>query len=256
MTNAEIHGACGTLLPRIHHVGEVTSALDYAHKLAKSGLLVEWDSVLAQSQTAGRGQMRRVWVSPPGNLYAALRLPHAAPFDTAPAAIAMGALLAVALSDFGCKIRLKWPNDLVLVRKNFMGKLGGILLEENQDVILAGIGLNLLCTPECEGPGSSLPAASLVDACVDVLPATAPLWQAIVKHIHSLYKNAVFFSHIWKNLADELLLWRNELVEVTDGGETASGIFLGMSDDGCAMLEANGSVVALANGAMRPVPLA
>lgn len=255
MTQAAILGAGSTLLPRIHHVGEVSSTLDYARQLAQAGQFSEWDSVLAASQTAGRGQMRRVWVSPPGNLYAAIRLPRMAPFDTPPAAIAMGALLAVALSDFGCKIRLKWPNDLVLVRKNFMGKLGGILLEENQSIILAGIGLNLLCAPECNGPGSNLPAASLMDACADVLPAPATLWQAIVKHIYSLYRNAIFFSHIWKELAGELLLWREELVEIVDGSEKTSGIFLGISDDGCAMLDVNGSICALAGGTMRAAPL-
>lgn len=255
MTKVAIQGAGGTSLPRVHHVGEISSTLDYARQLAQAGQLSEWDSVLAKSQTAGRGQMRRVWVSPPGNLYAAIRLPGVAPFDTMPAAIAMGALLAVALSDFGCKIRLKWPNDLILVRKNFMGKLGGILLEENQGIILAGIGLNLLCTPECEDSGRGLPAASLIDACVDVLPSPAPLWQAIVKHIHSLYRNAIFFSHIWKGLAEELLLWRDEMVEITDGNEKTIGVFLGMSENGYAMLNVNGAICAIAGGSMRPAPL-
>lgn len=48
------------------------SCLDTAAHLAARGWLEPWDSVQVYSQTAGRGQLRRQWHSPVGNLYAAL----------------------------------------------------------------------------------------------------------------------------------------------------------------------------------------
>lgn len=252
MTYAAINGARGACLPLIHHVGETTSAFDVAYDLINKGMLGEWDSVLAQSQTEGRGQMRKQWISPPGNLYAAIRLPQAEPFDSAPAAIAMGALLANALSSFGCRIMLKWPNDLILSRKNWLAKLGGILLEEKHGCIVAGIGINMLFAPGHLDEPRNLPAASLSQACNDELPGPVELWRALVKHIHSVYKNGVFFPHLWKDLAEELLLWRGEKVKVTDGAEIYHGIFTGLNDIGYALLDCDGKRCELMSGSMTP----
>lgn len=47
-------------------------------------------SVLALSQRSGRGQLGRNWVSPEGNVYAALRLPQSHPFTGTAAAPAVG----------------------------------------------------------------------------------------------------------------------------------------------------------------------
>ena len=67
--------------PWVWRFGEVPSCLDTAMHLAVSGRLAFWDSVQCVAQTAGRGQLRRAWHSPPGNIYAALRLPLEPPFD-------------------------------------------------------------------------------------------------------------------------------------------------------------------------------
>ncbi|NCB27933.1 MAG: hypothetical protein EOM62_21150, partial [Bacteroidia bacterium] len=58
---------------RVYLCGPCSSALDVATHLAGQGSLDPWDSVLATRQWAGRGQMRRTWISQPGNLFAAWR---------------------------------------------------------------------------------------------------------------------------------------------------------------------------------------
>jgi BirA family transcriptional regulator, biotin operon repressor / biotin---[acetyl-CoA-carboxylase] ligase len=84
---------------------------------------------VARGQTAGRGRYGRIWISPPGNLYASLLLCDAAPLGVAPqlgfvAGVALGrALRALVAED--ARLKLKWPNDIL-----FDGaKLAGILLE-------------------------------------------------------------------------------------------------------------------------------
>ena len=124
-------GADKNFVPRIWRFGEVGSCLDTAANLAARAWLAPWDSVQVVSQTAGRGQLRRQWHSPAGNVYAALRLPLVPPFDGTAAAPAVGALLAEALAVDGWQVRLKWPNDLVLCTSEAEPrKLAGILLEE------------------------------------------------------------------------------------------------------------------------------
>lgn len=134
--------------PFVWRLGEVGSSLDAAFLLASRGRLIVWDSLLAVSQTAGRGQLRRPWASPPGNIYAALRLPIVSPFDGTAASPVVGFLLALALREEGWPVELKWPNDLVL---NAIGgvprKLAGILLEERGGILLAGIGVNVAGAP-------------------------------------------------------------------------------------------------------------
>ena len=70
----------------VYLTGAATSSLDAARLLVEADLFPEWASVLCLSQSAGRGQMRRAWSSPAGNLYTALRLPMKPPFDSEAAA--------------------------------------------------------------------------------------------------------------------------------------------------------------------------
>ncbi|MBO4318417.1 MAG: hypothetical protein J5855_09130 [Mailhella sp.] len=143
----------------------VPTVLDIAHGLCDEGKLPVFGSVLAQAQTSGRGQMRRVWHSPPGNIYCAVRLPEDGPFGGLSAAPALGAVLADSLASLGLPIALKWPNDLIIKTGSGWGKTAGILLEKRKHLI-AGIGLNLAQAPPPEmlRADAVFPAASLLGA--------------------------------------------------------------------------------------------
>ena len=73
------------------HRGAVSTTMDAARE--PDVHLGVFDSLLAESQTNGRGQYRRNWGSPAGNLYASLRLPMEPPFVGTEAAVACGACL-------------------------------------------------------------------------------------------------------------------------------------------------------------------
>ncbi|MCM1983207.1 biotin--[acetyl-CoA-carboxylase] ligase [Lyngbya confervoides] len=100
--------------------------------------------VLAQQQTAGRGQWGRPWVSAPGGLYCSLAIAPQLPVAKG-GRITLASAWGVArqLRSLGVPVALKWPNDLYLHSR----KLGGILTETavrrgviHQAVI--GIGVN------------------------------------------------------------------------------------------------------------------
>lgn len=223
-------------------IEETSSALDAAREYAATHSFPIWSSLLAKTQTAGRGQMRRTWTSPPGNIYAAMRLPLSPPFHSSAAAIALGALCAQALRalDFPCY--LKWPNDLVLeTKKGHWAKTGGILLEERGGLLLGGIGINVIAYPAHLRDGTALSAASLSDV-RSHLPQAVELWDAIVKKILLLYKSAAFFVQNWRPLAESLLIWKNARVCLMEDDQETSGIFLGIGENGAALI-ANGTTM-------------
>lgn len=108
--------------------------------------------IVAKSQTQGRGRQGRQWSSPPGNLYTSLLL-----FDPSASARApelgfvVGVALAHALRRLAAndsRLRIKWPNDILLDG----AKLAGILLESvrlgnGRLACVIGIGVNCLWSP-------------------------------------------------------------------------------------------------------------
>jgi BirA family biotin operon repressor/biotin-[acetyl-CoA-carboxylase] ligase len=103
-------------------------------------------AVIADEQTGGRGRLGRSWSSPAGKgLYLSLVLRLDNAVSLAPLSLIVGLAIANALEpQAGVKIRLKWPNDILLKRPNGeLFKIGGILCEGRGEVIVVGIGLNL-----------------------------------------------------------------------------------------------------------------
>lgn len=131
----------------IRHYDSIGSTSDEALRLAAQGA-PHGTVVHADQQTTGRGRLSRRWFSPPGNLYLSiilrLNLPPARSAE-------IGFVAALAVADgidamLPPKVRatLKWPND-VLVSD---GKIAGILLEQADDALIVGIGVNVLQEPD------------------------------------------------------------------------------------------------------------
>lgn len=244
----------------LYLAGQATSSLDVGHALAQRGLLPEWGSVLALGQSAGRGQLRRAWVSPPGNIHAALRLPLTWPLNTGAAATAVGGLFAAALTALGYAVSLKWPNDILQVQneayKTLPGcsptrpcspaawaKVAGILLEQRGGVLLAGIGLNTVSAPPTsalrEGfalpagvvrrsPASGCPQAAVHSSDQGGMVPLFPLWTRLAGRVFSCYfpKNTGTESPWWPALAQQHLAFRGCRVRLEDAlpeHETGAG---------------------------------
>jgi BirA family biotin operon repressor/biotin-[acetyl-CoA-carboxylase] ligase len=128
------------------------STNDEAKRLARAGE-PGGGIVYAMTQTAGRGRRGREWVSPAtGNLYSSLLW---RPECSAASAAQLGFVAALAMGEAvdgfipeGARLRLKWPNDLLLNGR----KLSGILLESETsaavvEFVVIGIGVNLATAP-------------------------------------------------------------------------------------------------------------
>ncbi|MFX0206280.1 MAG: biotin--[acetyl-CoA-carboxylase] ligase [Candidatus Hodarchaeota archaeon] len=134
------------LCPNVYNYSEVSSTNDVAERLIveknKIGFVV-----VAERQSAGKGQGKRNWESPQGGLWASLGIRPQIELSQQriiPILSAVG--IAKALETFGIKILLKWPNDILCTHN--LKKMGGILIETkvtqfSLSYLIIGIGLNI-----------------------------------------------------------------------------------------------------------------
>jgi len=125
----------------------IGSTNDEARRLVQEGAR-SGTVVCADEQAAGRGRQSRQWYSPPGNLYLSVLL---RPGVAAERLSECGFLTALAVADTvdtllpkQIRASLKWPND-VLVNG---AKIAGILLEQADEALVIGVGLNVLHAPD------------------------------------------------------------------------------------------------------------
>jgi BirA family biotin operon repressor/biotin-[acetyl-CoA-carboxylase] ligase len=124
--------------------------------------------ITAARQTAGRGRRGRDWESREGDLAASLlMLTDRSPADAAQVSF----VAALAVCDLARsllpaeRVRLKWPNDLMIDGL----KAGGILIESGRQAqgrlwLAVGIGVNLVNAPlAAERPATSFVQSGVVD---------------------------------------------------------------------------------------------
>ena len=137
---------------RLEHFEQLGSTNDEAASRVASGDPGRlW--IVADRQLSGRGRLGRVWVSPPGNLYASLLLIEPCAREKAPQ---LGFVAGVALADAlrtllggDRRLALKWPNDALYDG----AKLSGLLLESFSGAnapfaCVIGFGVNCETHPE------------------------------------------------------------------------------------------------------------
>jgi BirA family biotin operon repressor/biotin-[acetyl-CoA-carboxylase] ligase len=84
--------------------------------------------VVARRQRFGHGQQGRRWESPAGGVWLSAALPWPAePQHLAAPGLAIALALAEVLIARGARVRLKWPNDLLLLTPTGPRKLAGLL---------------------------------------------------------------------------------------------------------------------------------
>ena len=233
--------------------GSCTSTFDVAWELVRHGCLPPWGAVIAGRQNHGRGQLRRPWHSPEGNLYVSFLLPQSGLFAHAAASLFVGFLVQQALCALGVPAKLKWPNDILLQNNNFGAKAGGLLLEEREGLVVAGLGLNLRhCPPkELLREGHAVPAASL--ALWNFSPY--PLWAALLGNMRNTYDTLQQIS-VYEALrqVEAALAWKNLTVRAHDEEGELQGYITGLGEQGELLLrDHRGEVHAIHSGSVSPV---
>ncbi|MGZ4551840.1 MAG: biotin--[acetyl-CoA-carboxylase] ligase [Blastococcus sp.] len=215
--------------------------------------------LVAEHQTAGRGRLDRVWVTPPGAAltFSALLAPGTVPTPAWPwlplltgLAVAEGVRRAA-----GVEVTLKWPNDVLVEGGPRPGKLAGILVERveratGDAVAVVGVGLNVTSAPD-ELPvptatslalagATSLDRGALLLAVLDALGTAFRRWSeaggdAVSSGLHAAYVAACG------------TVGRAIRVELPTGG-ALDGVAEGVDPDGRLRVRAGGRVHVLGAG--------
>jgi BirA family biotin operon repressor/biotin-[acetyl-CoA-carboxylase] ligase len=173
--------------------------------------------ILADEQTAGRGQYGRMWLAPPGSSVLMSVILFPPPEIKRPAILTACAAVAVSeaiLQATGWQAKIKWPNDVLL----HGSKVCGILIEQGHAAIV-GIGLNVNQTA-AEFEAACLPFAGSLAAVTGRSHDSLEIARMIIERLDREYDllmqaETAALESCWKWRLG--LLGRNVVIELFDG---------------------------------------
>jgi len=129
---------------RAYYFDTIDSTQTYALKIA-SNPKENGSVIISNKQTAGKGRLKREWLSPKGGIWLSVIL-HPK-FDislTTLFPIASALALAIAIEKtLKKKPELKWPNDVTVGGKKVAGMLVDLSIESNEiENLILGVGIN------------------------------------------------------------------------------------------------------------------
>ena len=196
------------------------------------------DSVLvvAGHQTVGRGRLGRDWIEPDRAVFTSLAFEPAWSIEAwslIPLAAGLAARSAIEEMS-GVSVALRWPNDL-MIRD---GKVGGLLAESADGVVIVGCGINLLWKAPIVG----------AEALYEIDPGPAIAREFAVGWADRFLDHMDCHPNDWG--IDE---YRGACVTIGrsvsyPGG---SGVAAAVSDDGSLLVETASGIIAVHSGEVR-----
>lgn len=133
---------------RIYTFNTLPSTQTYAVEQIKSNTLTPPFCILAKHQSKAIGSRGNKW----DQVAKALTFSFAMPIEMLPqdlptesSSIFFGFIFQQSLANLGSQVWLKWPNDLYIGEN----KVGGILTQKIQNILVCGIGINLYSNKHC-----------------------------------------------------------------------------------------------------------
>ena len=237
---------------RVDACATTESTNDDAKKAALAGVTAP-ALFIAEEQTRGRGRSGHAWLAARGEsvLLSILFRPDLTPADSANVTLAVGVAVSDVVERYAPKrVRVKWPNDVLLDDK----KLAGILVEaqtrgERLSSLVVGVGVNVHATqfsPDLESIATSFAIAGLEPR--DRSEVAAALAVAIVEAVSRFCRDGLAGFLDVLRARDALI---GTEVEVLGVRGTASGI----DDEGRLLVrDASGRDVSIASGHVSRLP--
>ena len=209
------------------------STNDIAKREAKKGAR-EGTVILAEEQTAGRGRLKRAWLSPRGSIALSIIL-HPTPAQLP--YLIMVASLAVARcieKVGGLETQIKWPNDVLVNDK----KVCGILIESDVrgsavDYAVIGIGINVNLLP-ADFPEIAATATSLSHELGKEI-SRREMIRCLLVEAENLYLALPEGDSVFQEWRDKLVTLGKE-VEVSSGKTSYKGVAESVASDGSLLL--------------------
>ncbi len=234
----------------IHYFQEIGSTNSHLLQKAQINQANEFDVIVSDIQTKGRGRKNRQWQSYKDNLHFSFLVKPTINIDKISqlsllCAVALGKSLEEVFmqSNIKAKINYKWPNDLLIDGK----KIAGILLESSISqskcqFIAIGIGFNI-----AKNPQSSIFASTNLKA-LGLEVDKINFLKSFLEHFESLYQSWLNFGFenikkIWLKKAFKL----NQELELSIDDKKTKGIFIGLDELGNLLLDQKGQNIQTIN---------
>ncbi len=213
----------------LHFYESLPSTNRTANEAAREGAQ-EFYTIVAKSQTAGRGRMERSFHSPVGGTYFSTVLRPRCPIAelgklTPVAAVAVHRALAGVT---GIVTEIKWVNDLLLNRKKVCGILAESGVDRNNDrFVILGIGIN---TADVTFPAELCDRATFVP-CGD----TVALIKAILTELSDYAR--IMEKGLWHDYYRAHCAFLGESVQVIEGDHCRVGKAVDILPDGALLVD-------------------
>ncbi len=218
---------------RVIYYPRLTSTNDMARQQVRDGA-GEGTVVVADEQTAGKGRIKRLWLTPKGNIALSIilypevqHLPY----------LVMLASLAVVHSIkavTGLKSQIKWPNDVLISGKKVCGILTEIDVRgDTVGYAVIGIGINVKLKLS-DFPEVSSTATSIVDELGSDVSRVQVI-QCLLAEVERLYLSLKAGESIYEEWRDRLVTL-GKRVQVRSGGSILEGVAESVAGDGSLLL--------------------
>ena len=224
----------------------LSSTNDIAKREAKKGAR-EGTVILAEEQTAGRGRLKRAWLSPKGSIALSIIL-HPTPAQLP--YLIMVASLAVARcieKVGGLETQIKWPNDVLIKGK----KVCGILIESDVrgsavDYAVIGIGINVNLKP-ADFPEIAATATSLAQELGREI-SRREMIRCLLVEAEKLYLALPEGDSVFREWRDRLVTLGKE-VGLISGKTSYQGVAESVANDGSLLLrQPDGNLIKIVAG--------
>jgi BirA family biotin operon repressor/biotin-[acetyl-CoA-carboxylase] ligase len=218
---------------RILYYPEIDSTMEAARREALWGAPAG-TVILADRQTAGKGRLKRTWLSPPGCLaFSLIMRPNLAHLPAMLMLASLGIVYGIR-GLTGLRAQIKWPNDILLNDK----KICGILIENDirKNVLhhsVVGIGINVNVKIS-EFPEIALTATSLSDQLGQECSRQDLLVRCLTE-IDSMYQLLPDTEYIHEQWVKHMITI-GQKVQVTWGDKGIVGVAESVSTNGNLLL--------------------
>ena len=233
---------------QIIQIHEVDSTNNYAAKLLSEGKLAHGTVILAEHQTAGRGQRGRNWQSVGSKQFTGsyflktdfLSVDHLCYLNMGIALSVRGMIQAFTRK----KVTIKWPNDIFIDNQ----KIAVILIETNWkngrvEGAIVGIGVNI-------SPVQSVVYATSLEELSGKSPDVLSVLDSLTENLNEFYQHLQKNNFEYLKSTYESFLWKKDeeiTLEERQNPIPFTGIIRGVDQIGNILVEKDGVITVYHN---------
>lgn len=223
--------------------------LDSTNAYAKRNcsLLSDQTVLVARTQTAGRGRMKRVWLSQAGGLYFSVLLKPSQTQFLPNLTQWMALAVCESAREAGAEAFLKWPNDVLAGGKKLCGILSEAVTGKNGfEALVLGVGVNVA---QADLSRAGQPAVSLKMLGIALTPEE--MLQRILDRFFEGYEQVV--NRGFESIREAYLArfpYIGQPVTIRYGAQEAAGTVQTLSPRGTLLLQTPQGVTEISIGDM------